>query len=160
MFNGAKGQAVRPVKRSDPSDNSVTILTSGCHFRGKLYCKGSTRIGGILEGEIVSEGVLIIEQHATIKAQIIAEEVIIYGAVEGKLEAQVRLELCQTARFKGDLLTPCLAIREGALFSGRALMEMEDQPGIIDDIEAFHAATLTHDIAGIPESASPDIAVM
>ena len=37
-------------------ESAVTILTPGCHFSGKLYCKGSSRIGGRIEGEIVSEG--------------------------------------------------------------------------------------------------------
>jgi cytoskeletal protein CcmA (bactofilin family) len=49
-------------------ESAITILTPGCHFTGKLYCHGSSRIGGKVDGEIVSEGVLIIEEEAQINA--------------------------------------------------------------------------------------------
>ena len=127
MFNGgSKGQTARPTKRADAADNAVTILTNGCHFSGKLYCTGSTRIGGTIEGEIVSEGVLIIEEKAEIKASITAEEVIVQGLVEGRLESKQKVEICHSGRFKGDVFTPSLVIREGARFNGRSMMD--DQP--------------------------------
>ena len=123
MFNGGtKAQSPRPIKKSDGGDNSVTILTSGCHFTGKLYCSGSTRIGGTIEGEIISEGVLIVEEKADIRADIQAEEVVIQGRVDGKVEAKIRLEICNTGRFSGDVSTPVLVIKEGAQFNGQSSM--------------------------------------
>lgn len=124
MFNNKNQQpATRSVKKVDNvRDTAVTILTSGCHFNGKLYCRGSTRIGGTIEGEIVSEGLLIIEDEAKINANIKAEEAVIQGAVQGKLEAMGRVELCASSSFTGDIVTPVLVIREGAHFNGRASM--------------------------------------
>ena len=79
MFpSGKKNNTNRSVKRIETShDSAVTILTSGCHFSGKLYCRGSTRIGGKIDGEIVSEGLLIIEEEAQINANVKADEAII-----------------------------------------------------------------------------------
>lgn len=103
-------------------DTAVTILTSGCHFSGKLYCRGSSRIGGKIEGQIISEGILIIEEGATILAEVKADEVIIQGKVNGRLEAKIRAELYPQSKFDGDIITPVLVINEGAQFNGRSIM--------------------------------------
>ena len=125
MFN-SKNQATGKPKRPTPSrDAAVTILTSGCHFDGKLYCRGSSRIGGKIEGEIISEGLLIIEEGAVITASVHADEAVIQGSIKGKLQAKGRVELCASAKFEGDVMTPSLVIREGAQFNGTSKMVIE-----------------------------------
>jgi len=126
----AKNQNDKSRRTGNPKDtNAVTILTSGCHFNGKLYTKGASRIGGKIEGFIVSEGLLVVEEEAEIFAEIKAEEVIIQGKVKGKLVASGRVELCPTAEFEGDITTSSLIIREGAQFNGRASMERAEKAG-------------------------------
>ncbi len=129
MFSNSKPQpAKKTPKRPTPSrDTAVTILTNGCHFNGKLYCRGSSRIGGRIEGEVVSEGLLIIEEEALITAEVLADEAIIQGRVHGKLVAKERVELTSTCRFEGDIQTPNLIINEGAQFNGRCLMEAANE---------------------------------
>ena len=122
MFNGSKQQPEKIKKTTPARDGAVTILTSGCHFSGKLFCRGASRIGGKIDGQIVSEGLLIIEEDAVIMAEIKADEAIIQGKVVGKLEATGRVELCASSRFEGDILTPVLIVREGAQFNGRSSM--------------------------------------
>lgn len=123
MFNAPKqtNTATKQLK-SASRDTAVTILTSGCHFSGKLFCRGSSRIGGKIEGQLVSEGLLIIEDEAQINAEVKADEVIIQGHVKGKLTAAVRVELCASSVFEGDISTPVLIVREGAQFNGRSTM--------------------------------------
>jgi cytoskeletal protein CcmA (bactofilin family) len=122
MFSNNPKQVVgKPMKKNlTTRETAVTILTSGCHFNGKLYCRGSSRIGGKIEGEIISEGLLIIEEGATILAEVKAEEAIIQGFVRGKIEAKGRVELCNTSRFEGDISSPTLIVHEGAQFNGRS----------------------------------------
>lgn len=120
MFNGKHGKQQRRVNLGQ--DSAVTILTSGCHFNGKLYTRGSSRIGGKIEGEIISEGLLIIEESAIIKAKIKADEAVIQGQVNGQLEAHGRVELTSTSQVDGDIATPSLIIHEGAQFNGRSRM--------------------------------------
>ena len=128
MFGNQKGASVKQIKRVVVTrDTPVTILTSGCHFQGKLFCRGSTRIGGLVEGEIVSEGLLIIEEEASIKARVTADEVLIQGHIEGQLEARGRVELCPNGIFEGDIITPILVVQEGAHFNGRAKMPIAPQ---------------------------------
>ena len=112
-------------KLTTAKDNVVTILNSGCHFSGRLYCRGASRIGGRVEGRIVSEGLLIIEEGAVVVAEIQAEEVIVQGAVKGTIIANNRIELSPSSRVDGDLKTPALVVQQGAAFTGRSIMEME-----------------------------------
>ncbi len=129
MFNGPKQQPDKQKKAAAARDGAVTILTSGCHFSGKLFCRGASRIGGKIEGQIISEGLLIIEEEAVIMAEIKADEAIIQGKVTGKLQATGRVELCASSRFEGDIMTPVLIVREGAQFNGRSTMvTIQEQP--------------------------------
>ena len=124
VFSERKNISPRAGRRgSGFHESAVTILTPGCHFNGKLYCRGSSRIGGKIEGEIVSEGLLIIEEEAAITAKIRAEEVVIQGQVKGQVEASLRVELASSSRVDGDVATPSLVINEGAVFNGRTTME-------------------------------------
>lgn len=126
MFSASKAPAASKMSKNPPQKSAVTILTSGCHFTGKLFCRGSSRIGGKIEGQIVSEGLLIIEEEAVIMAEIKADEVIIQGQVKGKLIATSRVELCDTSEFEGDISAQVLIVREGAQFNGRSTMMPKD----------------------------------
>ena len=81
MFNNSGKQPPKKAKVAG-KDLGPTILTAGCHFNGKLYCRGTSRIGGRVEGHIVSEGLLIIEEEAHIVAEIKAAEAVIQGRVK------------------------------------------------------------------------------
>lgn len=125
MFGNDKSQSF-PSKRASAGsakDGGVTILTAGCHFSGKLYCKGATRIGGTIDGEIIAEGLLIVEEDAVINAQVKAEEVVVHGRVEGTLAVQRKIEMCATADVQADIATPSMIVQEGALFNGRTVMK-------------------------------------
>lgn len=161
MFNSNKPSNSKQARKVPATrDSAVTILTSGCHFNGKLYCRGSSRIGGRIEGEVISEGMLIVEEAAVITAEVTADEVIIQGSVKGKLTAKGRVELAATSKFDGDISTPTLIIHEGAQFNGRAHMEIteDNSKGLarISDIgsRAPELGELGH------SEDQPDVAVM
>ena len=124
MFSEQKRSPASKNKRKGASAGgvAVTILTSGCNFEGKLYCKGASRIGGRIQGKVVSEGLLIIEEEACVEADIVVDEVIVLGKINGKLRANKRIELCESSHFQGDIITPALVIKEGARFDGQAIM--------------------------------------
>ncbi len=130
-------------------DSVVTILNSGCHFSGRLYCRGASRIGGRVEGQIVSEGLLIIEESAVVVAEIQAEEVIIQGAVKGRIIAKSRIELSPSSRVDGDLRSPALVVQQGAAFSGRSFMDIEK--GIQFDEREF-SGKFEHFSEDLPET--------
>jgi len=125
MFGSDKSQGSQAKRSSSGAgrDGGVTILTAGCHFSGKLYCKGATRIGGTIEGEVIAEGLLIVEEDAVINAQVNAEEIVVHGRMEGNLSVQRKIELCATSDVQADVATPNLIVHEGAMFNGRTTMK-------------------------------------
>ena len=127
VFSDRRTQTNKQRRGASFHESAVTILTPGCHFEGKLFCRGSSRIGGKIEGEIISKGLLIIEEEALIAAKIVAEEVVIQGKIEGRLEATVRVRLEGTSKFSGDIITPSLVISEGAVFNGTTSMQLPEK---------------------------------
>ncbi len=125
------------IRRSISDESAVTILTSGCHFNGKLYCKGSSRIGGRIEGEIISEGTLILEESAVIEADVKAEDVILHGKCTGTFVVSSKIELSESAVFDGDLETPSLTIQQGAKFNGQIKMLQQDTSNFVG-IDELH----------------------
>jgi cytoskeletal protein CcmA (bactofilin family) len=124
MFGHDKSNSQSNSKRATQTkDLGVTILTSGCHFTGKLFCRGATRIGGTIEGQVIAEGLLVIEDAAVITGEVDAEDIVIHGRVEGKIQGRNRIELCSTADVHADVTTPGLVIHDGALFNGKTLMK-------------------------------------
>lgn len=125
MFGNDKNNnsTVKRASATSTKDGGVTILTSGCHFAGKLYCKGATRIGGTIEGEVIAEGLLIVEEDAVINAAVKAEEIVVHGRMEGNLSVQRKIEMCSTADVQADIVTPNLLVHEGAIYNGRTTMK-------------------------------------
>ncbi|MDE3270259.1 MAG: polymer-forming cytoskeletal protein [Pseudomonadota bacterium] len=152
--NKRKGASVR--------DAAVTILTSGCHFEGKLYCKGTSRIGGIVKGTIISEGLLIIEEEAKLEAKIVVDEIVVLGNVSGELRAKKRIELHPGSVFVGEISSPTLVVREGAQFDGRSTMSDSNKevelPQADDNREPEVKPDHTAEVGAMPDVAIMDSA--
>ena len=165
MFTNNKSTGNHQARKAPTAhDTAVTILTAGCHFDGKLYCRGSSRIGGRIEGEIISEGLLIIEEGAVITAKIQADEAIIQGNVRGQLTASGRVELAETSCFEGDIATPSLMVAEGAQFNGSSSMSSlgeRDQRLLepIDSQEAMSGPDATPSLTENGLDRHPEVAV-
>lgn len=133
MFGSEKNAKDNNTKRgATAKDTGVTILTSGCHFTGKLYCRGATRIGGTIEGQVIAEGLLVVEEEAVVNGDVDAEDIVIHGRVEGKIEGRNRIEMCSTADVQADVGTPSLVIHDGALFNGKTAMKRKAVQAPVD----------------------------
>jgi cytoskeletal protein CcmA (bactofilin family) len=76
------------------------------------------RIDGSLDGEINTEGVLLIGEEAVIKAKVTAGTIICKGKITGDIHAKEKLKLRAPAVVNGGVKTPMLSIEEGVLFNG------------------------------------------
>ena len=83
------------------------------------------QINGRFEGTLETKGNLSIGERAHVKATISGESITIGGAVEGQISASRRIELLPTARVTGKLLTPRLAMQDGAILQGAIEMAGE-----------------------------------
>lgn len=90
---------------------------------GELCFKDMLRINGHVAGKVMSErGTLIVDDAATVDAQIEVGVAIISGVVNGDVFARERVELGRGAVINGNISTPLLSIKPGATFHGDCRM--------------------------------------
>jgi cytoskeletal protein CcmA (bactofilin family) len=103
-------------------DEINAFLGVGTTYRGRLDFTGSVRIDGRFEGEVESEGTLVIGREAVITGQVKVGQLVLGGTLTGDVVASTRVILHKTARFQGTLTTPALAVEEGAVLEGQLCM--------------------------------------
>jgi len=92
-------------------------------FKGTIHYKGSVRIDGRMEGEIFTDGVLIVGEKAVLSAKIEAGTVLSQGHIIGDIMAKEKVKMLAPAVFEGVVKTPSLSIDEGVLFDGTCQMQ-------------------------------------
>ena len=99
--------------------NPTNVLSSGIEIIGSIRFSNDMIIDGKIEGEITSDkGRVTIGENATIKGDVTAGEVKVYGKVEGKITSE-RCELKDKSRINGDIKSKVFSMEEGASLSGR-----------------------------------------
>ena len=112
------------LRRTEKYEGKITsILGEGSEFKGTLTYNGTIRIDGNFEGEIISNGTVIIGEKAKIKADILTRICIIGGSYEGDITAKERIELLPSAVVKGNLKSPSLSIADGVVLEGQCIID-------------------------------------
>ena len=104
-----------------------TIIGDNSRVEGLLEASDPTRVDGLLQGKILSKSSVIVGEHGVVRGDINAAEILIAGTVYGNLKAEKRIELTETGRVLGDLITKTLVIDEGASFKGNCTMEVMEE---------------------------------
>ena len=84
---------------------------------------GGLRIDGRFQGEISTEGTLIIGETAVIRGEIRASYVLVSGEIHGNTVADERIEILTPARIFGDIQSPEIIMGAGAVFEGKCQTE-------------------------------------
>ena len=88
-------------------------------FKGELTGDEDLEIEGQVEGKIeLRQNVLTIGPNGKIKAQVFAKSVIVLGEVVGNVTASEKVDIRDNGSVDGDLVSPRVAIAEGAHFRG------------------------------------------
>lgn len=108
-----------------------TIIGADTVFTGKITAKGSVRIDGGLQGDITTNGDIVIGDTGRVDGNIYARNVLIAGQMKGNVVASGKLELANTARMVGDLKVSSLVIDDGAVFQGTCQMDRPEKPASV-----------------------------
>ncbi|WP_186646509.1 bactofilin family protein [Fluviispira vulneris] len=125
MFSKVKDakvlSSVQGIENSSKKYKGVpfSLLGSQTFFQGKVILKGEARLAGHVEGTIISEDILILEESALIKGEIHGVIVEISGIFEGNLYAADTLRLTSSARVEGEISSYKLIVEEGAKLRGK-----------------------------------------
>lgn len=112
----ASAPAPAPSKRSAMKSKAPSILSADLTVTGSIVSEGEVQLDGVVEGD-VRAGSLTIGEEATVKGEVVSENVVIRGRVEGSVRAR-QVQLTSTARVEGDVIHASLAIESGAYFDG------------------------------------------
>jgi len=96
-------------------ENKLTgFFDKDTEIKGDLSFEGSFRIDGRFIGKIDSESVLIVGDNGKVEADIKIGTIIISGEVKGTIQAKEKVEINASGRIIGTIITPKLAVEEGA----------------------------------------------
>ena len=97
-------------------------------IKGELNGSEDLTIEGQVEGKIeLKDHVLTIGPNGKIKAQVFAKALIVLGEVNGNVSATEKVEIRDGGSVDGDIISPRVAIAEGAHFRGS--VDMQRKPG-------------------------------
>lgn len=99
----------------------LSVIARADRLEGTLKVAGTLRVQGTLTGSVEATTVQI-EEGASVKADITADEVIIGGEYNGKLVCRQRLEIRSTGVVVGQVQTFRLMLHEGGSIDGELKM--------------------------------------
>jgi cytoskeletal protein CcmA (bactofilin family) len=93
-------------------------------IKGELNGSEDLTIEGRVEGKIeIKDHSLTIGSNGKIKAQVFAKALIVLGEVNGNIAASEKVEIRDGGSVDGDIVSPRVAIAEGAHFRGSVDMQ-------------------------------------
>lgn len=103
----------------------TTIVGNDTVLEGTIISKSSVRIDGALIGGVSAEGVVILSKNGKIKGNIMAENIVVAGVVEGNMQIREKVNVEPTGEVYGDITTKSLLIDEQSVFQGNCYMNRE-----------------------------------
>ncbi len=104
-----------------------TFIRKGATLEGSLEFSSPMLIDGVFEGDIRTSSSIVIGKNSTVRANILAQSVQVYGEVVGNIEATAQLEMMENGKVIGNVRTEKLAIADGVTFDGHCEMIYPDQ---------------------------------
>ena len=101
----------------------TTVLADDLHISGTITFKSSLMIKGTLDGEIVSEGLLIVGPTAKVNAKVTTKKLVSHGEITGDVTASEQVMLKETATQTGNITTQNIIVESGSLFNGSITMK-------------------------------------
>ena len=114
-------------KRSSMKSKAPSIFSSDLTMTGSIVSEGEVQLDGNVEGD-VKAGSLIIGDEASVKGEVVAENVVVRGRVTGSVRAR-HVQLASTARIEGDIIHAALSVESGAYFNGNCKHSSDPMAG-------------------------------
>jgi cytoskeletal protein CcmA (bactofilin family) len=111
-------------------EHDISIIGPGMMVTGDLVTDGTIRIEGRVEGTIRAARAVVLSKGGEVIGDIVTQEAVIGGQVQGTVLAEERLELQSTAVIDGEIRARAehLQLAEGARFNGNIRMLEEEPP--------------------------------
>jgi cytoskeletal protein CcmA (bactofilin family) len=105
-------------------ERDIVNIGKSVVIKGELNGSEDLTIEGQVEGTIqLRDHVLTIGPNGKIRAQVFAKAVIVLGEVNGNVTATEKVDIRDNGSVDGDIVSPRVAIAEGAHFRGSVDMQ-------------------------------------
>ena len=114
------------VQQAEPRriERDLVNIGKSVVIKGELSGSEDLTIEGHVEGKIeLKDHLLTIGPNGRIKAQVFAKAVIVLGEVNGNVTASEKVDIRDGGSVDGDIVSPRVAIAEGAHFRGSVDMQ-------------------------------------
>lgn len=102
------------------------MVGANVKLQGTIRDSSDIIVYGQVEGEVISDESVTVEQNASIKGPVTAQVVTLSGTIKGAVEAKQKLEILPSGRIAGSIATANLIIHSGAIFNGKSTMADKD----------------------------------
>ena len=109
-----------------PPESVISIIGPGMKVIGDCHTDGTIRVEGTVEGSVNAAKAVVVGKQGVVKGNVVTQDAVISGHVDGSLVAESRLELQATCHIEGEVRTRRMQLEEGAVLNGT--VQMGDEP--------------------------------
>lgn len=106
--------------KKDPLQNKEydVVIGEKSQVNGDILTEGSVFLDGKIEGNVTSQGQVVVSQKSSVTGSIKAQAVELYGKCKGNVETKTSLVIYGDASLIGDVVCESLTTTPGCEFQG------------------------------------------
>ena len=105
--------------------NSISRISAGTVIKGEIQSPYDIRIDGTFEGKVQTKGRVVVGESASVKGDVICENIDLWGKMEGNVFVKNTLALKEGCVVDGNLNVRKISVELGSSFNGTCRMITE-----------------------------------
>lgn len=110
------------MKKSNFRQSALTIIGRDCSVDGDVANAEAVHIEGNVTGNILGADRVVVGASGRVEGSLAAGTIVVFGTVEGDIEARNTVEIKKTGRVNGRINTQILAIESGGVCTSLVAM--------------------------------------
>ena len=107
--------------------NSISRISAGTVIKGEIQSPYDIRIDGTFEGKVQTKGRVVVGESASVKGDVICENIDLWGKMEGNVFVKNTLALKEGCVVDGNLNVRKISVELGSSFNGTCRMITEQE---------------------------------
>lgn len=116
------------------------IIGAGSIFHGRLAVTGELHIEGKFQGDIITEGDVVVGPTGQAKTDVATRKVVVAGTFIGNIQASEEVYVKQSGKVLGSITTPKLTLEPGVVTSGNVTITPEQPDAVVDTVISAYGA--------------------
>lgn len=104
-----------------------TLIGNGSFVKGDLKVNGFIRIDGDIDGNLETDGAVIISEKARIRGNITAKSIIVGGVIIGDITAKDGVKLLSSSAVIGNVISRKVQMEDNVVFHGHCISVQNEE---------------------------------